>query len=86
LKHLTREGEDHVTFLDESLFLSYAKSTWSIDSGATIHVANSLQGFVTWRTLRRGERRIRVANGVEAEVNAIEELLLGSSTLGTMDH
>jgi hypothetical protein len=36
LKHLNREGEDHVTFVDESLFLSYAKSTWWIDSGETI--------------------------------------------------
>jgi hypothetical protein len=45
-----------------------------------------LLGFVMRRTLRRGERRIRVAYGVEAEVDAIEELLLGSSTLGTMDH
>jgi hypothetical protein len=28
LKHLNKQGEDHVTFVDESLFLSYAKSTW----------------------------------------------------------
>jgi hypothetical protein len=51
LKHLNKQGEDHVTFVDESLFLSYAKSTWWIDSVATIHVANSLQGFHTRRTL-----------------------------------
>jgi hypothetical protein len=42
LKHLNKQGEDNVTFVDESLFLSYSKSTWWIDSGATIHVANSL--------------------------------------------
>jgi hypothetical protein len=58
------------------LFLSYSRSTWWIDSGAIIHVANSLQGFHTRRTLRRGKRSIRVANGVEAEVEAIGELLL----------
>jgi hypothetical protein len=63
-------------FVDESLFLSYAKSTWWIDSGATIHIANSLQRFHTRRTLQRGERSIRVANDVEAEVEAIEELPL----------
>jgi hypothetical protein len=63
-------------FVDESLFLSYAKSTWWIDSGATIHIANSLQRFHTRRTLQRGERNIRVANDVEAEVEAIEELPL----------
>jgi hypothetical protein len=76
LKHLNREGENHVTFIDESLFLSYAKSIWWIDSGATIHIANSLQGFVLRRMLRTGERSIRVANGVEAEVEAIGELPL----------
>jgi hypothetical protein len=63
-------------FVDESLYLSYAISTWWIDSGATIHVANFLQGFRTRRTLQRGERRLRVANGVKAEVEAIGELPL----------
>jgi hypothetical protein len=76
LKHLNKQGEDHVTFVDESLFLSYSKSTWWIDSGATIHVANSLHGFHTSRIIRRGERSIRVANGVETEVEAIGELSL----------
>jgi hypothetical protein len=42
LKHLTREGVDHVTFVDESLFLSYEKSTRWIDSGVIIQLANSL--------------------------------------------
>jgi hypothetical protein len=76
LKHLNKQGEDHVTFVDESLFLSYSRSTWWIYSGVTIHVANSLQGFHTRRTLQRGERSIRVTNDVEAEVEAIGELPL----------
>jgi hypothetical protein len=76
LKHLNKQGGNHITFVDESLFFSYAKSTWWIDSGATIYVANSLQGFHTRRTIRRGERSIRVANGIEAEVEAIGELPL----------
>jgi hypothetical protein len=42
LKQLNKQGEDDVTFIDESLFLSYTKSTWWIDSGVTIHVANYL--------------------------------------------
>jgi hypothetical protein len=28
LKHLNKQCEDHVTFVDEFLFLSYTKSTW----------------------------------------------------------
>jgi len=67
---------DIITFIDVSLYLSYAKSIWWIDSGAIIHVANSLQGFHMRRTLQRGERRIKVANGVKAKVEAIGELLL----------
>jgi hypothetical protein len=76
LKQLNKQGEDHITFIDESLFLSYSRSTWWIDSCVTIHVANSLQGFHTRRTLQRGERSIRVTNDVEAEVEAIGELPL----------
>jgi hypothetical protein len=75
LKHLLRKSEDIMIFIDESLYLSYAKSTWWIDLGATIHVVNSLQGFHT-RTLQRGERRIKVANGVEARVEAIGDISL----------
>jgi len=71
-----RKGEDIITFIDESLYLSYARSTWWIDSGATIHIGNSLQGFHMMRTLQRGERCIKVANGVEVEVEAIGELPL----------
>jgi hypothetical protein len=52
------------------------KSTWWIDSGATIHVVNSMQGFCLRRTLRRGERSIRFTNGIKAEIEAIVELPL----------
>jgi hypothetical protein len=51
LKHLNKQGVDHVAFVDESLFFSYVKYTWWIDSGVTIHVANALQGFRMRRTL-----------------------------------
>jgi hypothetical protein len=46
------------------------------DSGATTHVANSLQGLSGTRTLQRGERTIKVANGVQANVEAIGDLSL----------
>jgi hypothetical protein len=41
LKHMNKQCEYHVMFVDESMFLSYSKSAWWIDSGATIHIANS---------------------------------------------
>ena len=67
LKHLLKKGEDLVTFIDEALYLSYDKSTWWIDSGATVHIANSLQGLSTRKALQRGERWLKVANGVKAD-------------------
>jgi hypothetical protein len=49
-------------------------STWWIHFGATIHVTNSSQGLSGVQTIRRGTRSLRVANGVEAEVEAIGTL------------
>jgi hypothetical protein len=68
--------KDLITSIHESLYLDYLSYTWWIDSGATIHVINSLQGLSMRRNLPRGERTIRVANGEEAEVEAIGELPL----------
>ena len=70
------QGEDTITFVDESLYLSYDKFTWWIDPGAIVHVANSLQGSSMRRTLQRGARSIKVANRVEALVEAIVEFHL----------
>jgi hypothetical protein len=80
LKWLNIRGKDKckdlITSIDESLYLDYSSYTWRIDSGATIHVVNSLQGLSMRRTLPKGERTIRVANGEEAKVEAIGELPL----------
>jgi hypothetical protein len=76
LKYLLKNSNDQVTFIDESLFLEFSTSTWCIDSGATIHVANSLQGLSIRRELAKGQRSIRVANDVEAEVKAIGDLAI----------
>jgi hypothetical protein len=58
------------------LYLSYAKSTWWVDLGVTTHVTNFIQGLSGTRTLRRGERTIKVVNGVQANVEAIEDFSL----------
>ena len=39
---MAKKGENIITFINESLCVQYLKSTWWIDSGAIIHVANSL--------------------------------------------
>jgi hypothetical protein len=52
-------------------YIDYSKTTCWIDSGATIHVTNSLQGFRSTRTTQRSERQIKVANGAQADVEAV---------------
>ena len=56
---LSKRGENIISQIDESLYTDYSKSTWWIDSGATVHVANSLQDFLSMR-ITRGERTIKV--------------------------
>jgi hypothetical protein len=73
---MAKKGENIITFINESLYVQYSKFTWWIDSGATVHVANSLQGFHLTRTTQRRERCIKVMNGVQADVEAIGDLSL----------
>src|SRR3989337_3342068 len=73
---LNNKGTDVITFVEESLYVNCATNTWWIDSGATIHISNSLQGFRMRRTLKRGEITIRVANGVEADAEALGDFTL----------
>jgi hypothetical protein len=60
---MEKRGENIISFVNESLYIEYSKTTWWIDSGATVHVVNSLQGFRSTRTTQRSERQIKVANG-----------------------
>src|SRR3954463_7154222 len=77
IKALTaKKGNNIVSFVNESLYEKFSKSTWWIDSGATVHVANSLQGFHLTRILPIRERLIEVANGIQAEVEAIGDIPL----------
>jgi hypothetical protein len=73
---MAKKCENIITFINESLYIQYSKSTWWIDSGATVHVANSLQGFCSMRTTQRSERHIKVANGVQADGKAVGDVSL----------
>jgi hypothetical protein len=73
---MASKGNNIVSFVNESLYSQFSKSTWWIDSGATVHVANSLQGFSSTRSTERRESSIEVANGVQAEVEAVGDVSL----------
>jgi hypothetical protein len=47
--------------------LIFSSNTWWIDSGVTVHITNSSQGW---------ERSFQVADGREAKVEAVETLTL----------
>jgi hypothetical protein len=68
---MAKKGENIITFINECMYVQYSKSTWWIDSGATVHVANSLQRFHSMRTTQRSERHVKVTNGVQADVEAV---------------
>jgi hypothetical protein len=73
---MARKGKDTVSFVNKSLYSQFLKSTWWIDSSVTVHVVNSLQGFYSTRTMKRSERCIEVANGVQADVEAVGDISL----------
>jgi hypothetical protein len=73
---MAKKGENIIMFINESLHVQYLKSTWWIDSGVTVHVANSLHGFRSTRTTQRSERHVKVANGVQADVEAVGDVPL----------
>jgi hypothetical protein len=77
---MKKRGENIILFVNESLYIEYSKSTWWIDSGATVHVANSLQGFHSTRTTQRSEKQVRVANGDQADVEAVGDVHLELDT------
>jgi hypothetical protein len=62
---------DYVSFIDESFLVNFSLDTWWIDSGATVHISNSLQVFSSIRTIREGEQSLRVADGNEVKVKGI---------------
>ena len=55
----------------ESSLVDVPLNSWWIDSGASIHIANSLQGFVSKRRPSENEVSLCVGNGVQVKVEFI---------------
>jgi hypothetical protein len=58
-KWLACKGDDFITFIDESLYVNFSLNTWWIDSGATLHICNLLQGFIMKTSTRKGKRSLK---------------------------
>ena len=55
----------------ESNFSYVPKNTWWLDTGANVHVSNSMQGYLTTQIINQNENFIFMGNGNKAPVEAI---------------
>ncbi|CAA0821515.1 Unknown protein, partial [Striga hermonthica] len=65
-----KEGNSH-TFVVETCLAVVSTSTWCVDTGATDHVCNSLQGFQETRRLRDGEITVYMGNATKVAAVAV---------------
>lgn len=69
----------------ESNLAEVPSNTWWIDSGATTHITNSMQGFLTTRKPKDSERFVYMGNRLKAEVVAVGTYRLLLETGHQMD-
>ena len=60
----------------ESYLVAASPNSWWIDTGASIHIKNSLQGYPTSKRLSKGKWPITLGNGTKVEIEAIDTLHL----------
>ncbi|KAA0042825.1 Retrovirus-related Pol polyprotein from transposon TNT 1-94 [Cucumis melo var. makuwa] len=77
------KGKHNALVCFESNLTEVPYNTWWIDSGCTIHVSNTMEGFLTTRTINPNERFIFMGNRVKVPVEAVGTYRL---TLDTGHH
>lgn len=82
---LEKKGKTQCLVSYESYLVDIPPNSWWIDTGASIHITNSLQGYLTSKRLSKGERTITLGNGTEVEIEAIDTLRLILDTGFIMD-
>lgn len=70
-KRQAKGNEIQVCF--ELNLIDISHYSWWLDSGATIHVSNSLQGFTTKRVPNKDELKVFVGNEVHVKWNSLEQ-------------
>ena len=65
------KGKNQVHVCFESNAIEISSDSWWLDSGASVHVANSLQGFKTKRLPSKAEMKVFVGNGERVKVEYI---------------
>ncbi|KAK3015762.1 hypothetical protein RJ639_005496 [Escallonia herrerae] len=73
---LEKKGNLSICVYYESYTIDAPLNTWWVDTGATVHITNSLQGFLSVKKLNKGDRKVLVGNGEKAQVEAVGTLRL----------
>ncbi|KAK3024423.1 hypothetical protein RJ639_043381 [Escallonia herrerae] len=73
---LEKKGNLSICVCYESYTIDAPLNTWWVDTGATVHITNSLQGFLSVKKLNKGDRNVLVGNGEKAQVEAVGILRL----------
>ena len=66
-----RAFHPHFTYVSSTALLVDANSMWTVDSGATEHIARDRGAFVEYRRLPSGSRWLYVGNNASIEVKGI---------------
>ncbi|CAL9020349.1 unnamed protein product [Prunus brigantina] len=70
-KQKTKGNLEQILVCFESNLVDFSDDSWWLDNGASIHVANSLQGFTRRRLPRKDEVKVFVGNGEKVQVEFI---------------
>lgn len=73
LEQKQARGND-ISICLESTLVDIFSDSWWLDSGATVHVSNSLQGFTTKRVPTKDEIKVYVGNGIQVKVEFIGDI------------
>ncbi|KAG6477004.1 hypothetical protein ZIOFF_066254 [Zingiber officinale] len=73
---LTKKGKMSSYVCYESFLANVPIDTWWIDSGASVHITSSSQGFRFTRKLNKGEHSVLVGNGNKVPVEVVGTLPL----------
>ena len=79
LNKMNKEGKSF-SLVVESCLAVLSTSTWCVDTGATNHVCNSLQGFQETRRLSDGEIYLHMGNATRVAAVAVGNVLLNFSS------
>ncbi|KAG8373010.1 hypothetical protein BUALT_Bualt12G0126500 [Buddleja alternifolia] len=68
---LAKKGNLFAFVCYESFITEVPLNTWWVDTGSTVHITNSLQGYRFLRKLNKGDQNISIGNGIKIPVEAV---------------